>query len=226
MANCDRIAWECKSRKGWGKNVHVSAETFFPKDAIANRDYDEGWIPIAYEVGTGNYLAVDLSPGPKGIRGQLIDFGADIHNLGVLAPSWGEFLLSYAKLLESGALGTIDPDSDDWCEPFLKLFDRAALDALVLWAMDGRWPITEFPRAWCTSDVTGLARNIDSTRDFVSMPILADALAEAGCDNAAILGHCRDQQCTHAKGCWVVDSVLRGKVEGGRWCSAFPREPQ
>jgi hypothetical protein len=40
------------------------------------------------------------------------------------------------------------------------------------------------------------------------MPILADAMQDAGCEDAAILGHCRDPQQVHVRGCWVVDLVL------------------
>jgi hypothetical protein len=39
------------------------------------------------------------------------------------------------------------------------------------------------------------------------MPILADALEEAGCTDAAILGHCRGPG-PHVRGCWVVDLLL------------------
>jgi hypothetical protein len=39
------------------------------------------------------------------------------------------------------------------------------------------------------------------------MPILADALEDAGCDNADILQHCRGAG-EHVRGCWVVDLVL------------------
>ena len=39
------------------------------------------------------------------------------------------------------------------------------------------------------------------------MPILADALQDAGCDNDDILNHCRDDG-PHVRGCWVVDLVL------------------
>ena len=44
-------------------------------------------------------------------------------------------------------------------------------------------------------------------RDFAAMPILADALEEAGCDSANILAHCREPG-VHVRGCWVVDLVL------------------
>jgi hypothetical protein len=46
------------------------------------------------------------------------------------------------------------------------------------------------------------------SRDFGAMPILADALQDAGCDNDDILNHCRDEKATHVRGCWVVDLVL------------------
>jgi hypothetical protein len=42
------------------------------------------------------------------------------------------------------------------------------------------------------------------------MPILADALMDAGCDNDDITRHCRGEA-VHVRGCWVIDSLL-GKV--------------
>jgi hypothetical protein len=39
------------------------------------------------------------------------------------------------------------------------------------------------------------------------LAVLADALEEAGCDNADILAHCR-QPGDHVRGCWVVDAIL------------------
>jgi hypothetical protein len=61
--------------------------------------------------------------------------------------------------------------------------------------------------SWLTSTVMALARGIYEERAFDCMPILADALEEAGCDNRAILTHCR-QDGEHARGCWVVDALL------------------
>jgi hypothetical protein len=46
------------------------------------------------------------------------------------------------------------------------------------------------------------------SRDFSAMPILADALQDAGCDNEDILNHCCDANATHVRGCWVVGLVL------------------
>jgi hypothetical protein len=61
--------------------------------------------------------------------------------------------------------------------------------------------------AWRTSNVTALAQSIYDDRAFDRLPILADALEDAGCDNADILNHCR-QSGEHVRGCWVVDLVL------------------
>jgi hypothetical protein len=52
-----------------------------------------------------------------------------------------------------------------------------------------------------------LAQSIYQDRRFDELPILADALEEAGCDNAAILEHCRSQT-EHVRGCWAVDLIL------------------
>ncbi|MCE9566325.1 MAG: hypothetical protein K8U57_30240 [Planctomycetes bacterium] len=68
-------------------------------------------------------------------------------------------------------------------------------------------PVTVDP-AWLTSTVLPLARQMYDTRDFSAMPILADALQDAGCDNENILEHCRDANGVHVRGCWVVDLVL------------------
>jgi hypothetical protein len=62
-------------------------------------------------------------------------------------------------------------------------------------------------RAWLTSTVTALASQMYESRDFTAMPILADALQDAGCDSEDVLGHCRGPG-PHVRGCWVVDLVL------------------
>jgi hypothetical protein len=63
--------------------------------------------------------------------------------------------------------------------------------------------------AWVTPAVTALAATIYEDRAFDRMPILADALEEAGCDDADILSHCRGPG-PHVRGCWVVD-LLTGR---------------
>jgi hypothetical protein len=67
-----------------------------------------------------------------------------------------------------------------------------------------------FSDDWRTSTVVAIAQQMYVSRDFSAMPILADALQDAGCDIESVLNHCREPG-THIRGCWVVDLVL-GKV--------------
>ena len=67
-----------------------------------------------------------------------------------------------------------------------------------------------FSPEWRTDTAVTLARQMYESRDFSAMPILADALQDAGCDNEEVLAHCRGPG-PHVRGCWVVDLVL-GKV--------------
>jgi hypothetical protein len=60
---------------------------------------------------------------------------------------------------------------------------------------------------WRTSAVVRLAQVIYDERRFNDLPILADALEEAGCDNPEVLAHCRGGG-EHARGCWPVDLAL------------------
>ena len=60
---------------------------------------------------------------------------------------------------------------------------------------------------WNDATVLRIAQAIYDEKAFNRMPILADALEDAGCENSDILKHCRNAG-PHVKGCWVVDAVL------------------
>ena len=71
-----------------------------------------------------------------------------------------------------------------------------------------------FEPAWRTGDVVALAKGIFEDRAFDRMPILADALLDADCDEESILRHCRGtelgvkEQPQHIRGCWVIELIL------------------
>ena len=67
-------------------------------------------------------------------------------------------------------------------------------------------PIT-FDPSWRTETVVGLATGIDESGAYERMPILADALQEAGCEDEQVLAHARGPG-PHVRGCWLVDMVL------------------
>jgi hypothetical protein len=60
---------------------------------------------------------------------------------------------------------------------------------------------------WNDGTVVRLAQTMYDEWAFDRLPILADALEEAGCDSADILSHCRGPG-PHVRGCWVVDAIL------------------
>src|SRR5262249_43192342 len=64
--------------------------------------------------------------------------------------------------------------------------------------------------AWNNGTVVQLAQAIYDERRFEDLPILADALEEAGCTDATIFDHCR-QPLAHVRGCWLVDALLGKK---------------
>lgn len=66
-----------------------------------------------------------------------------------------------------------------------------------------------------------IAEHAVNSGDYSQVPILADALEDAGCDDAELLAHCRGQEgvpgepvggspapVEHVAGCWAVDTVL------------------
>jgi hypothetical protein len=61
--------------------------------------------------------------------------------------------------------------------------------------------------SWRTSTVVALAHGIYDERTFDRMPILADALQDAACDNDDVLNHIRGNG-PHVLGCWALDALL------------------
>jgi hypothetical protein len=66
--------------------------------------------------------------------------------------------------------------------------------------------------AWNRGLVRAMAEEIYSGRHFEQMPILADALEEAGCTDRMILQHCRQPR-VHVRGCWLLDLLLGYELE-------------
>ena len=60
---------------------------------------------------------------------------------------------------------------------------------------------------WNDSTIPKIAQSLYDDRAFDRMPILADALEDAGCTDAAILDHCRGPG-PHSRGCFLIDLLL------------------
>ena len=79
--------------------------------------------------------------------------------------------------------------------------------ALVRDIFGNPFRLVAFDPRWRTADAVGLARGIYDERAFDRLPLLADALMDAGCAGEQVLEHCRSEG-PHVRGCWVVDLVL------------------
>jgi hypothetical protein len=110
----------------------------------------------------------------------------------------------------AGYAPTLDFDDDDAAGVIHAVISRAERLAQVELLHDifgNPFRPASFDPSWRTPAVTALARGIYEERRSEDLPVLADALEEAGCTDATLLGHCR-QLGEHVRGCWVVDLAL------------------
>jgi hypothetical protein len=78
--------------------------------------------------------------------------------------------------------------------------------------------IPTIPKAWLTWNdaiVPKIASEIYQDKTWSSMPILADALEDAGCDNVEILQHLREGG-VHIRGCWAIDALMGRRIRRRR----------
>jgi cell wall assembly regulator SMI1 len=83
-----------------------------PPGAIARMYTNAGWIPVFQEPHEGNFLGIDVAPGPNGRAGQIIPFGRDEDTKRVVAPDFEALLRWYVQELEAGAL-EVERDGGD-----------------------------------------------------------------------------------------------------------------
>lgn len=104
----------------------------YPQGAIQLRYANHGWIPFAFDWG-GNHLGIDLTPGPAGRVGQVINFGRDEDHKFVLAPSLEAFLAWQLRALQRGNFRIVTESFDGQPERLLYLRqpdDTHLLDAV------------------------------------------------------------------------------------------------
>jgi hypothetical protein len=92
-----------------------------------------------------------------------------------------------------------DPGPEGWAR--LEILRDLIGNPFRVIAVDPAW------LRWNDGTVEKLARTIYDERAFDRMPILADALEDAGCTDADILAHCRGPG-PHVLGCWLLDRIL------------------
>ncbi len=108
-----------------------------------------------------------------------------------------------APILKSAQASTEDPPSAS----FPLWSDTRSQVELIRDIFGNPFRPVSFLPEWRTSTVLALSQQMYESRDFSAMPILADALQEAGCEDETILTHSRGPG-PHVRGCWAVDLLL------------------
>lgn len=107
--NWDAVAFEIS-----GKDDYTIHREFYdfdtelgitstPEGAIRKKYFHYKWLPVLSD-GSGNYIGVDLDPGPAGAKGQVIIFDRDEEALFVVAdglPSFFDWVIEESKNPES-----------------------------------------------------------------------------------------------------------------------------
>ena len=121
------------------------------------------------------------------------------------AARWASHLAAYSAAWSRAASSGAEPYHD---APYDLRRDEQEMQLPLLRDIFGNLfrPVTADP-SWFTSTAATLATGIYAERAFDRLPILADALEDAGCANADILAHCRGGG-EHVRGCWVIDLLL------------------
>ncbi|ODV61242.1 SMI1/KNR4 family protein, partial [Ascoidea rubescens DSM 1968] len=93
----------------------VAHQHSIPEGSIQPTYVHPGWIPLAKDF-SGNNIAVDLAPGPKGKWGQIIVFGHDFDTKFVISSSWSDFLNKVVTEYENDEylLDERDGESEIW----------------------------------------------------------------------------------------------------------------
>jgi hypothetical protein len=131
-------------------------------------------------------------------------FEIAIEHLGIVA---GALEAATAVARGVSSTGVQNPSGTYDRDPRMQAAERSAQCDILRDIFGNPFRPVAFDPAWRTSTVVALAQQMYDSRDFGLMPILGDALEDAGCDSADILDHCRGDG-PHVRGCWVVDLVL------------------
>jgi hypothetical protein len=183
-----------------GKRIHH----FFEDDERTIFDAYAGWV-----AGTGSHLS-DLNlpdriipidypfPRTSSVRGFIANLEND-------NPMWAAFCAVDCLKYPNSPYGPNAEDEAAWNANSI-LVQNEFCSAFRDIVGNPFRPVA-FDSAWLSSTARGIAEAIYDDRAFDRLPILADALQDAGCENDDILSHCRGDG-PHVRGCWVVDLVL------------------
>jgi hypothetical protein len=189
-------------RRRWRKLLDI-VEAYADGEATSDQLFD------AYEA-----AGVDTSelPAAKAAAAECIHMLPDDYKVleGV------DYVTDAAGYRAAVAAGVLEKDAglDEaravWDEPAFRDAKRAherALCGLIRDIFGNPYRPVAVDPGWLSPTAVSLARGIYAEKAFDRLPVLADALLEAGCSDEQLLGHCHGPG-PHVRGCWVVDLVL------------------
>lgn len=116
--------------------------------------------------------------------------------------------IDLAEVLSRG--GEIQPDDCELNGPELETQTKHHIANLLRDLFGNPFRSVEIHPCWKTPLLEVMAGTAYRDRDFASLPILADALEDAGCTDSEVLHHLRGPG-PHVRGCWVLDLILGKK---------------
>jgi hypothetical protein len=131
---------------------------------------------------------------------------------GALLPGMAEYLL---WLAQTSQLNRMIPVLGRMCDaeliarsPAVAAFEKSPHDAsgkpLPMPIIDPAW------LSWNVGCIRAIVEGIRTRRAFEGMPILADALQDAGCEDTVLLDHCR-AHADHTAKCWALKLLFESK---------------
>ncbi|HEY1190777.1 MAG TPA: hypothetical protein VGE74_24315 [Gemmata sp.] len=155
-------------------------------------------------------LALDLNRGGRwgdfAIYATAATVDATSAHAGTIPPAISA-ASTVAHAVARAAAGESPPDKYDTELDAVEARERVAQSHLLRDIVGNPFRAPSFEPEWRTDTVMALAAQMYASRSFDAMPILGDALADAGCPDGEILEHCR-RPGPHVRGCFVVDLVL------------------
>jgi hypothetical protein len=183
--------------------------------------WDAAWVPAwqaRWAAGWGcSWAAIcppalAVCPSVQDYHGFCAPLGLDEAWAALVARAWEETWARGPWDETMAARAAYLKDEMDYLRPYVpNSFVEAAGDArdaaLVREIFGNPFRPAALSLSWLTPTATALAAAIYHERRFADLPMLADALEEAGCSSADVLAHCR-QPVPHVRGCWVLDLLL------------------
>jgi hypothetical protein len=198
---CCRYIWPLLTHENSRKAVQIAER--FADDLVTQEECDAVWDTLDASFGR---IPAGVEPERSAALAALSTVFSDVRKNHGNAEGAGYVTLHVPMAVAYASRGS--PNSKEWRSA--EAGAKRALCDLLRDVFANPWDTVKIKRDWLRwndGTVSRIAQSIYEECTFDRLPILADALEDAGCHDADILDHCR-QPGPHVRGCWVVDLLL------------------